>query len=61
MDELVRDGKGRDGRGQELLKASESFHIIPIAKETTSQFPASISAPNSCFAYNLASPKDFSC
>ena len=55
----MRDGKGRDGRGQELLKASESIHIIPIAKETTSQSPASISAPNSCFAYNLASPKDF--
>ena len=41
--------------------ASENIHSLLIAKETTSKFPASISALNSCFTYNLASLKDFNC
>ena len=40
---------------------SKSTHSLFIAKETTSQFPASISALNSNFTYNLASLKDFNC
>lgn len=47
------------GKAQEL--ASKNIQIIPIAKETTSQFPVSFSAPNSCFTYNLASLEDFNC
>jgi len=41
--------------------ASENIHSLLNAKETASKFPASISALNSCFTYNLASLKDFNC
>ena len=50
-----------DEVGEARNFASESIHSLLIAKETTSQFPASISALNSCFTYNLASLKDFNC
>lgn len=48
-------------RGKAKKLASESIQLIPIAKETTSQSPVSISALNSCITYNLASVKDFNC
>lgn len=56
---MAREAGRGDRRSKKL--ASESIQIIPIAKETTSQFPVSISALNSCFTYNLASLKDFNC
>lgn len=53
MKEVVRDGQGRQGEEIEEANklAPESIRIIPIAKETTSQFPVSVSALNSCFTY----------
>jgi hypothetical protein len=62
VNEIVRDGsKQTEEKGEAKKLASESLQIIPIAKETTSQFPVSISALSSCFTYNLAPLKDFNC
>lgn len=51
MNEVVRDGSKQTAAKR---LDPESIQVIPIAKETTSRLPVSVSALNSCCACNLA-------
>lgn len=56
MNEVVRNGSEQT-EAKRLDR--ERIQVIPIAKETTSRLPVSVSALNSCSAFSSASLKDF--